>query len=82
MDTTKVREEVETNNLPGLWAPLCLINTLTLISYDVDLEARVCSCLRWQVIGIPDAHALVVLRKKRLPRKYITMIISAPKTLN
>lgn len=42
-----------------------LVNTLTLTSYDVDLGVRTCSH------HIPNAHALIVLREKGLPRESI-----------
>lgn len=44
-----------------------LVNTLPLISYDVDLDAGACSCQRWKVIRILYAHALTNLREKAIP---------------
>lgn len=42
-----------------------LVNTPALTSYDVDLEARTCSCQLWQVTGIPCLHTLTMLREKK-----------------
>lgn len=46
-----------------------LVTTSMLTSYGIDLEARVCSCRRWHVTGIPYVHALMVLMEKGLPRE-------------
>lgn len=48
---------------------LYLVNTHMLTSSNVDLEARLCSCSRWQVTEIPYAHAFALLREKRSPRE-------------
>lgn len=47
----------------------CLVRTPALMSYDVGLEGRTCSCWRWQVTSIPCSHALAVLRDRELQRE-------------
>lgn len=41
------------------------VNTSALTSYDIDLEARTCSCQWWQVTG-SFSHTLMVLREKNI----------------
>lgn len=59
-----LEEKSRQMTLARLWPPSCLVNTLVLTSYDVNLEAQTCNCRRWQVSGI-QCSRLIVLREKR-----------------
>lgn len=48
-----------------------LVNNPVLMSYNVDLELRTCSCHSWQGTRIPCAHALTALREKKLLREEV-----------
>lgn len=57
------------NEYPWLGLIRSSVNTPSLTSYEVDLEAQTSSC-RWrQLLGFPCSHVLTSLREKKLPKE-------------
>lgn len=69
---TKTRGEIEANEDLVFWSPPLFDTHSFLTSYNVDFEARMCSC-RWQVTRIPCSHELTVFREKELQDNNIAM---------
>ncbi|KAF9612620.1 hypothetical protein IFM89_003062 [Coptis chinensis] len=42
-----------------------VINTKTGIKYNVDIDKLQCSCIEWQMLGVPCVHVVAVLGPRR-----------------